>query len=163
MSIDAAAATVLLERLEAEGAVKRTILELFRASDAEDWDAVRTCLCDDFSMSVSAKVSQDAAAVGAEAIRGAQMMITVLQKLAEKWHSIGIKNVMHILGEIRVQVFGHQALADACHVSYLCRSEDSSPRSIAGYRGNYRLRREDQGWKLVFAETPRMWAQGEPY
>src|SRR5437899_1236563 len=107
--------------LEDERAIRQTILTMFRASDEEDWETMRGCLTADFSMSVSAEVSSDTAALGGEAIRGADMMLTVVQGLATRWRSLGVEKVMHILGDMIVQVTGDEARASACHTSYLCR------------------------------------------
>src|SRR5262249_46022956 len=71
----------LLQQLRAESDIRHALLTWFRASDAEDWDGVRAHTSSDFSMSVSAQVSKDAAAAGGESIRGVEGIITVLRAL----------------------------------------------------------------------------------
>ena len=138
--------------LEAERAVRQTIVTFSHAFDDEDWQTVRRLL--------SADMSADAAE---GSIRGADEMLAAMKDMAARCRAAGTK-YMHVLGEMLVTVSVDEAQASAFHTAYLYRvAEVCSPRSKSGSRGTYRLRRVSGAWEIVYLSSVRLWLEGEPY
>lgn len=145
--------------LEAERAVRRTIVMLNRAFDDENWQVVRACLSDNFSVG-SAVVAQSGEQ---DLIRGADMMLTVMKSIAGQRQAVGTKS-MHVLGEMVVTVKDDEAEGSTFQIAYLYRTgEVSGPPSKSGSRGTYCLQRELGAWKIVAFTVDRLWLEGEPY
>jgi hypothetical protein len=157
----------VLDLLEADRAVRQTIVLMFHAFDEADWQTMHACLSTDFSTSVSADrsvVSSNLpASEAAVTIQGADMMVSVMKDLAAQTEAAGIK-VMHIPGNLIVTVGAEEAQVSAFQTAYRYRvGEVSSPLSKSGARAAFRLRRENGFWKVVSFETVRVWLEGEPY
>jgi hypothetical protein len=149
----------ILTLLEAERVVRHAIIMLNRAFDDENWQAVRACLSENFTVG-SAVVNQSGQQ---DVIRGADMMLTVMKDIAAQRQAVGTRS-MHILGEIAVSVRADEAEGSTFQIAYLYRSgEVCSPPSKSGSRGTYRLRRELGAWKIVSFTVDRLWLEGEPY
>jgi hypothetical protein len=142
----------VLSLIEAERAVRQTVVAMTRAFDDEDWPTVSTFL--------SADLSADFAE---GSIRGADAMLTMMKHIAAQRQAAGTR-YMHDLGHMIVTVCGDEAQASAFHVAYLYRAgEVSSPVSKSGSRGTYRLRLESGAWRIIHLSSVRLWLEGEPY
>jgi hypothetical protein len=147
----------VLSRLEAERAIRQTVIMMTRAFDDEHWETVRACVSDDFTGSAVVQTGQPGT------MRGADAMLTVMKDLAAQRQAAGTK-YMHMLGEMIVTLNGDEAQVSAFHTAYLYPAgEVSSPSSKSGSRGTYSLRRESGAWKFVSMDVDRLWLEGEPY
>jgi ketosteroid isomerase-like protein len=156
----------VLSLLEAERAIRQTVLMMYRAFDDGDWNTLRTCLSYDFSTCVSSDrsvASSNMPASGADIIRGADMMVAMMRDLAAQWQAEGVK-VVHFPGNTMVTVNAGEAQVSTFQTAYRYRaSEVSSPVSKSGARQTFRLRLDGETWKIVSFETLRLWLEGAPY
>ena len=147
----------VVNRLEHESAVRRTVVTLNRAFDDEDWETVSSSLGADFTGTATVQFGQQAT------IPGADLMLKVMKDIANQRKVAGIKT-MHVLGEVLVTVNGEQAEAFVFQTAYLYRAAAiSTPSSKSGTRGTYRLRQESGVCKVVALDLDRVWLEGEPY
>jgi hypothetical protein len=147
----------VLSLLEAESAVRQVVVRLNRAFDDENWETVRICLSDNFGGTAVVQDGQQAT------IAGADKMLAIMKQIAAQRRATGTKS-MHVLGEIIVKVNADEAEVSVFQTAYLYRANEvSSPSSISGNCGSYRLRRESGAWKVVALSVDRVWLQGEPY
>lgn len=147
----------VLALLQAESAVRQVVVTLNRAFDDENWENVRMCLSDDFGGSAVVQAGQQ------DTIRGADKMLAIMKQIAGQRRATNTKS-MHFLGEMLVTVNADTADVSAFQTAYLYPANKvSSPSSISGNRGTYRLRREAGAWKVTSFDIDRVWLQGEPY
>ena len=138
----------VLSQLEAERAVRDTIVMMHHAVDDEDWPSVRAYLNADFQLNGITPP-----------IRGADTVLTFMRDLAAQ--SAGSK-FQHILGNMTVTVSVDEAEATALQTVYRYRADElSSPLSKSGSRVAYRLKREYGAWKIVSFSIVRLWMEGE--
>jgi hypothetical protein len=142
-------------RLEAERAVRQTILTLNQAYDDEEWHTVRACLSDDFTGSSNPPVPGAATSVGPDVLLNGMRAIAA--------QTPGVKT-MHVPGDMIVMASGDQAQASGFYTAYRYydrEGEFSHPRSKSGGRFTYYLRREDGAWRIVSFNVVRLWLEGE--
>jgi hypothetical protein len=147
----------ILSLLEAERAVRQTIVTLNRAFDDEDWQTVRASLTADFTGSAVVQTGERAT------IPDPDLMLNVMKDIAAQRRTAGTK-YMHVLGEVMVTLKGNEAEASTFQTAYLYRAvEVSNPASKSGSHATYRLRRESGLWKIAAFDIVRLWLEGEAY
>lgn len=151
-----------LDLLEAEWSVRGVLLSMCRAIDEQDWVAVRACFSDTFSTFMSpdrSAASTDAGDARADAIRGPDVMLSVMKGIAAKNRAAGV-TTMHVLEHIVVAVQGDDAEATALQTAYTYRIDEvSRPTSKSGTRHTFGLRREPGSWRIRSFATTRLWLE----
>jgi hypothetical protein len=115
--------------------MESTILDLFHAVDALDWDGVKTAL-------------DDRVEIDYTSLFGGEASAPTRDELIESWQGIvpGFDATQHLLGPLRLEERGTDAAAET-HV----RAYHYLEESVWMVAGHYRiaLKRKDAGWRIA--------------
>jgi len=116
--------------------VESTILDLFHAVDALDWDGVKAAL-------------DDRVEVDYRSLFGGEASSPTRDELVESWQGIvpGFDATQHLLGPLRIEQQGGDACVAGTHV----RAYHYLEESVWMVAGHYRiaLKGKDAGWRIA--------------
>jgi hypothetical protein len=128
--------------------MESTILDLFHAVDALDWDRVKTAL-------------DDRVEVDYRSLFGGEATTPARDELIESWQGIvpGFDATQHLLGPLRIEERGTDASAET-HV----RAYHYLEESVWMVAGHYRiaLKRRDAGWRVAGIRLDVFYQEGGP-
>ena len=129
--------------------MESTILDLFHAVDALDWDGVKAAL-------------DDRVEVDYRSLFGGEASSPTRDELVESWQGIvpGFDATQHLLGPLRIEDLGTDGGAAETHV----RAYHYLEESVWMVAGHYRilLKRRDTGWRIAGIRLDVFYQKGGP-